>query len=921
MFRRFFKGADSRISDKTGSGRGKDLAFLRQACLTPVATDQHCVVSLYGVGGQGKSTLIRSFLNEYANADKHLCAVVDFDIRDLREAAFAMMAIRQTFAEQRIPTNAFDIAFARYFTLTSPGRSLKEEYPTLFEGESNFLSEVYSFIGTAISDIIPGGGLLVRAISKLSSSTRDWIKEARTTILDPLDDMSASEVRKILPRYLAYDLQRYITSKKPGKHFLLIFDSYEKLGADRPAGARAIAENQDSWVKDFVCDMPGATFLISGRNRLIWNDMAMYLPQGIAEYALGALTPEECEAILQGKGMTDPDLIGHIVSVAGGHALSVVLMAEIWQRLTALGRAPEISDFPASQAEVLGRFIGHVDDNTLDILRILSLPSTITLDFWNEMVSLGRNSFLSVNRDIFLSQAFFSQVGPETYALHQILRDHLTGHLQQETPQLLTELRKLVIKAFENTLASETERTKSVGLTNTVLDTTISEILAQQQELGPEALLAWAIHTLEETLRVGNSPMRVKIIAAACEAVSGSMDINASDLISLSLIAMASKPFASISIQTVETVCAQLENTNRHNKDNDESIISLASLAQRAFHDELAKRLLNAQDLLNRRDMPNLSSLSSAVVSDLIYVYDQQGAYDRVIEILDHLLTQSSSQQIHATANLANACSRTGNINKLVEFHLSRREGGKDTKESAFIESLFQEDASDSELCALIVCEELLQRQKYQDAVAYCDGICGGNFEEYCHQRKDRLEQKVPVCNMLIGYQYARRHIRKRNSADPVEDLSAIIHEEEYNHLIVTKDNTVLLPLSLDRMFFPSSQKDIQNQKKQLRDGDLDIESLPVLAARTDLVLSKEEQLYFFANQSDPTISIRRSEFIGLRGDRFLFWIEGNGAVWFGVRLNPSMMKYITPDNSVRMVIVKDDKVLYGWAHRIVSLD
>jgi hypothetical protein len=111
------------------------------------------VLVWHGVGGQGKSALLREFERFLENrraveinlpSKRRLAwAKVDFDNLAHRAIDQALLSVRLQLASRgRMRFPAFDTALGRYIALTNPGVDLRKAHPEHFLSENELLSDL-----------------------------------------------------------------------------------------------------------------------------------------------------------------------------------------------------------------------------------------------------------------------------------------------------------------------------------------------------------------------------------------------------------------------------------------------------------------------------------------------------------------------------------------------------------------------------------------------------------------------------------------------------------------------------------------------------------------------------------------------------------------------------------------------------------
>ena len=134
-------------------GRRRELDMFEELVRLPQAPDQYRILSIHGVRGQGKTSLLQRMQAILRERDRKNIPVasLDFDLPEQRESATALLDLRNQLRRAGVATNAFEIAFARHFALTRIGHDIRQEHPELFRFEAGVLSELIGLASDVFS--------------------------------------------------------------------------------------------------------------------------------------------------------------------------------------------------------------------------------------------------------------------------------------------------------------------------------------------------------------------------------------------------------------------------------------------------------------------------------------------------------------------------------------------------------------------------------------------------------------------------------------------------------------------------------------------------------------------------------------------------------------------------------------------------
>ena len=361
----------------------------------PQGTDDYRALVWYGVGGQGKSALQAEFgrmidraRGNWVNVRHRrvASALVDLENPGNRNPAQALLSVRLQLAEHgamRFP--AFDLAFARYFSLDQPGKDIRAVHPELFKRGGEVLADVLSLAGE-VAHVIPGYGLMAKYGSKLAArgaeTLQAWWERRGSAVMAGIDELSVDQLAAALPKYLGYDLCEAMAAAD-GPRVVIRFDTHEALWRDRGLKDGPGSLLVDDWLRRLVQDTPGALVVITGRDRLRWGEIDAGWDEIVEQHLLGGLSDEDAGAFLMKVGVDDPAIRARMIAAARGDEgegclpYYLDLERETHDALVAAGLTPTPDQFGGGRTEILARFLAHLDPETEKRLRMASYPETL----------------------------------------------------------------------------------------------------------------------------------------------------------------------------------------------------------------------------------------------------------------------------------------------------------------------------------------------------------------------------------------------------------------------------------------------------------------------------------------------------------------------------------------------------------------
>ncbi len=195
------------------------------------------VVSVYGIGGVGKSTLLRWVWDEFCERyPAHRTHVVHLDIDSDRAEAmsvveffwFMRMQIHQQLQE---PLLAFDYVYLKYLEKAHEKIPFNDgpiqQFIDRIARKDSMLSGLLGGVGNIIQSL-PIGAVLNSALAYVRDSAREkTLMQQLGVELAEIDDWTTGDIELLLPQLMAEDLGLLLLELD--RPLLLVVDGYERL--------------------------------------------------------------------------------------------------------------------------------------------------------------------------------------------------------------------------------------------------------------------------------------------------------------------------------------------------------------------------------------------------------------------------------------------------------------------------------------------------------------------------------------------------------------------------------------------------------------------------------------------------------------------------------------------------------------------
>ncbi|MFE6869578.1 ATP/GTP-binding protein [Kitasatospora sp. NPDC057692] len=393
------------------------------------------LIAFHGVGGIGKSTLLRKLEASLAAADQRprqwgtglgagerlLPVRIDLARSASTGSDFerVVLTIRLALAGAvGRPLPSFDLALRRYWDAQHPGEPL-EEYirrtglmgrvgqvlPGQLGAAVNQVAgslELPGLVGSAAGQVATA---LVTALRERRERARALAGAARTAAL--LEADADLEALSFYPHLLAWEVS-WLPAKKAVVPVVLL-DTFEDT-ADRHRDLERLLQR-------LVWLMPNCFFVIAGRNRLAWGEDALQgqldytgpqawphlAPEerqpartagGRRQHLLGDFSPSDCDHYLahrlthDGAPLIPADVRAVITARSHGLPLHLDLAVARFLEIRRTGRTPAPADFDHTFPALIARTLSDLTEDERHVLRSASLLDAFDLDLATQAAGL-----------------------------------------------------------------------------------------------------------------------------------------------------------------------------------------------------------------------------------------------------------------------------------------------------------------------------------------------------------------------------------------------------------------------------------------------------------------------------------------------------------------------------------------------------
>lgn len=387
--------------------------------LKNIRNEEYSVVNYYGLGGIGKSTLIKEIKIRYKN-DENLIFSYNFDSKDSDKPSELYQDLLEFFHNNKIDKDYLSIAFMIYFKKKNPNVEILEKFP-FFDEYRDILSEYSEFLEIEGSKLLNSA---IKSVIKIGQAVhRKFVLDKEVmNELKELKDLEPKDIEEQFPYFLSKDIERYFKENQ-NKKIIFLLDTYEKLWKDYRNDD--FKNEVDDWISEIVLELRNTNtiFVIAGREELKWQNKDEAWNEYIEKRPLDVFTEEESIKFLNNSGVEDK-IAKNIAKISGGYPFYLELFLDVYKQDT----NKDSFDDLVNKEKILGRFKEHLGNNQVRILEKLSMLRLFDKKLY-EYITKEQQSESFFNELILYS--FVEKMG-NNYKIHNILSDSFKNSLSQD---------------------------------------------------------------------------------------------------------------------------------------------------------------------------------------------------------------------------------------------------------------------------------------------------------------------------------------------------------------------------------------------------------------------------------------------------------------------------------------------------------
>ncbi|WP_097007023.1 tetratricopeptide repeat protein [Lacrimispora amygdalina] len=409
--------------------------------------DMHHVLTYYGIGGVGKSSLQKELKKQIDSIYKNfIYTSVDLANIPNQSTARMLLELSMSFSDKNMQMPHFSIAYALYFQKSNKDILYNNNKKVLFDENLGIVADILSLIdGLGILGIIPN------MVNKLYETTYNKFvlsKELKED-LRRLELMDVVDIENLLPEFWAYDIKKYLESKKD-KIIIVFFDTYEALWSN---GKNEITKfSRDVAIRKMISKLPGVLFVISGREFIEWSVIDSDWNNILEQHQLEKLDEDNANNFLKGCSVFESDIREQMIKVSFSHPYYLDLLVDTYVEMVNSHITPTKELFATTKREILECFFKYLQEKEIEVIKILSVTRYYNFSLFCYLLSKLPIGYPVTKFEEFNKFSFINQLTEDNYHIHELMRKEVIELIPSE---LNKTINYLIINYYNDQLSCD----------------------------------------------------------------------------------------------------------------------------------------------------------------------------------------------------------------------------------------------------------------------------------------------------------------------------------------------------------------------------------------------------------------------------------------------------------------------------------
>lgn len=405
------------------------------------------VITYYGIGGIGKTSLIRQLKTELDQKIQKP-TYLSIDLEESSDMLATLTKIRNLLQRNyHFDFHLFDLAYFSY--MQKLGYPIQKEEVQSFISSSPMLNSLLD-----ITSALPGAGTvigLIKGVDNLGAAIRNKLSN-RSRELNEIKVDKPEILYKNLPFYLACDMDANM--EKAVEPLVIFLDTYEVLVNELSSVGNPLMH--DLWIRDetrgLIANFKNTLWVIAGRDKLKWETINPEWQGTLDQHLLGNLSESDAEYFLREAGVIDSQLSTEIYQLTSGIPLFLDICVDRYHSLIDKNMAPSIEDLGSNTFDLVSRFVKYMDDHKKALIYMLSCLEEWTEDILTLLVREFLPSIPFTTIDAVKNYSFILSEDGVYFKIHSSIRQIIYPNCPRTTQMNVI---RYMIHHYENLLKQD----------------------------------------------------------------------------------------------------------------------------------------------------------------------------------------------------------------------------------------------------------------------------------------------------------------------------------------------------------------------------------------------------------------------------------------------------------------------------------
>jgi len=385
----------------------------------------YTAIAYYGVGGIGKTTLLRKLAQEIdekipeSKGFDHI--TYSFEDYTTKEAFLFNLSRQMKLRNKGLTFPVFDEAITKICREGSRDiEKLKADAVASFSANP--------LVDTALSiagEFLPGIGTVTKLAERIVEFGNTAVNEydrkhGKNSVLynQILYSDNKTIINDYLHEYFIYDVNEIM--KKRTRPLVIFLDGYERY-VDVANNAE-LTEGKDNWlhfVRKRLVNIPNTLWVVAGRELIKWKEDVLP-PERL--HRVGDLSEYDASEYFEKAGIDDEELVSQLHKLCHGTPVYMDLCVKSYMEISKT-RIPVLDDFGKDTSDLAQRYLGFMDKPTRRLLELIAwLPNIWTKTMIEDTACRVNYSSYLPELDTILKLSLVEPIDLG-YKLHETCRD------------------------------------------------------------------------------------------------------------------------------------------------------------------------------------------------------------------------------------------------------------------------------------------------------------------------------------------------------------------------------------------------------------------------------------------------------------------------------------------------------------------